>query len=142
MPQVEIAPGLLVPDALLRFSFARSSGPGGQNVNKVSSKARLHICLADLAAHASPQTVQRLVLLAGAARLNDAGDLVIVSEESRSQSANRQICLDRLRELLLEASRPVRKRRKSKPTRGSNQRRLDAKKQHGVNKRTRAQRPE
>ena len=139
---VEIAPGLLVPDAILRFTFSRSSGPGGQNVNKLSTKARLHVALADLSTHMNPDALQRLVLLAGTGRLNDAGDLVIACEESRSQSANRDTCLERLRELLLQAAQPVRKRRKSKPTRGSNQRRLDAKKVRGAHKRSRSDRPE
>jgi len=132
----EIAPGLFIPESALHFSFARSGGPGGQNVNKVSSKARLAILLADLQRILARGTYERLLVQA-ASRINDAGDLVITSDESRSQLANRAICLERLRNILLEAKRVPRVRRATKPSKSAKQRRLGAKKHRGEIKRGR-----
>jgi ribosome-associated protein len=127
---VEIAPGVHAPQSVLRFEFVRSSGPGGQNVNKVSSKARLHIAMADLARLLPPAALARLESLARA-RISDAGELIIAADESRSQQANRQACLDRLRELIVQAQRTPKKRRPSKPTKASKQRRMNKKKARG-----------
>lgn len=135
-PGVEIAPGLYVPDSVLEFEFVRSSGPGGQNVNKVSSKARLHVAMAELGRVMHPAALARLADLAGS-RVSAAGVLIIAADESRSQHANRQECLDRLRELIVAAQRVPKKRRASKPTKGSKQRRLQAKKARGQIKRGR-----
>ncbi|MCX5658647.1 MAG: alternative ribosome rescue aminoacyl-tRNA hydrolase ArfB [Planctomycetota bacterium] len=134
---VEIAPRVVVPESELRFNFSRSSGPGGQNVNKLSTKTRLAVSLALLEARIGPSAMAHLIDLAGPARLTDAGDLTLVCEENRSQQANRRGCLERLRELLVEAMRPRRKRRATRPTRGSKQRRLNSKKQRGDIKRQR-----
>ena len=62
---IEIAPGIVLPSAAMRWSFARSSGPGGQNVNKVSSKAILRVGLDDLRAVLPPWAIERLITLAG-----------------------------------------------------------------------------
>jgi ribosome-associated protein len=133
---IEIAPGLYVPESWLRFSFARSGGPGGQNVNKVSSKARMAVSMGDLQTVLSRGTFERLSVQA-ASRITDAGELVITCEESRSQHANRATCLERLREILVEAKRVPRVRRATKPSKGARQRRLESKKQRGQVKRQR-----
>jgi ribosome-associated protein len=133
---IEIAPGLFVPEAILQFSFSRSGGPGGQNVNKVSSKARLAIALKDLQPRLARGTFERLAA-AAASRINDAGELVITSDESRSQHENRAICLQRLRTILLEARRVPRVRRATKPSKASKQRRLGEKKRRSEVKRGR-----
>lgn len=134
---VEVAPRVFLAESDLRFTFSRSSGPGGQNVNKLSTKARLAVSLALLEAKIGHAAMAHLIELAGPARLTDAGDLTLVCEESRSQQANRRACLDRLREMLVEAMRPRRHRRATRPTRGSKQRRLQSKKQRGDLKRQR-----
>ena len=134
---VEVAPGIFLPESTLRFSFARSSGPGGQNVNKLSTKARLHVALADLRPRIGEGAAHRLIELAGPSRLNVEGDLVLSADESRSQRANREACLDRLRELLVRALHPPRPRKKTRPSKASKRRRLEAKKRRGEVKRLR-----
>ncbi len=135
----EIAPGLFVPESWLRFSFSRSGGPGGQNVNKVSSKARMAIAMSDLQTVLSRGTFDRLGEQA-APRINDAGELVITCEESRSQHANRAACLERLRRILIEAKKIPRIRRATKPSRSAKQKRLNEKKIRGETKRSRTSR--
>ena len=137
MDGLEIAPGLFVPESWLRFSFSRSGGPGGQNVNKVSSKARMAISMSDLQTVLARGTFDRLSEQAKT-RINDAGELVITCEESRSQHANRATCIERLREILVEAKRIPRVRRKTKPSKSAKQKRLTEKKIRGETKRRRS----
>jgi ribosome-associated protein len=125
--RVELAPGVSVPESALRFQYARSSGPGGQNVNKVNTKAEAWVPLAALAGGGlSERAAGRLVMLAGR-RLTEAGEIHIASDTHRTQRANRQAVLDRLRELLLEALHEPKARRKRKPSRAAKQRRLESK---------------
>ena len=131
---VEIAPGRGVPAEALSLTYVLSSGPGGQNVNKRATKCRLRIALADLPL-SDPQR-HRLRALAGR-RVTLGGELVIESAEHRSQSQNRRACMDRLRELVLRALVPPKRRVATRPTRGSRERRLGAKKQRGDLKRRR-----
>src|SRR5438105_4926560 len=122
----EINAHLRIPDDELRFSFARSGGPGGQNVNKVSSKAILHW---NLAANTSiPITVKDRLRTLQRNRITVEGDLVIHAQNHRDQERNKLECLDRLRDMLLQAATVPKKRRPSKPSRGSKERRLHAKK--------------
>jgi len=123
---LEITPTIKIPDAELRLSFARSSGPGGQNVNKVSSKAILHFDI--LKSPNIPPDVRARFLTAYGSRVTNAGDVVIHSEEYRDQPKNIQSSLDKLREMILAVLRPPKKRRPIKPTRGSKVRRLNEKK--------------
>ncbi|HEX5106444.1 MAG TPA: alternative ribosome rescue aminoacyl-tRNA hydrolase ArfB [Pirellulaceae bacterium] len=123
---LQISPSLTIPDDELRFSFARSSGPGGQNVNKVSSKAVLHFAVA--ASPTLPDDVRGRFLERYASRITNAGEIVIHSDEFRDQPKNIQSCLDKLREMLLAVLRPPKKRRPTKPTKGSKVRRLKDKK--------------
>ncbi len=116
---------LVIPACDLSWTAARSSGPGGQNVNKVASKVDLRF---DLPANVSlrPEIRARLVERHGA-RLDAQGRLVIISQSARSQAANLAQALERLAGWI-EAATHVRKtRRPTKPTRGSIRRRLDAK---------------
>ena len=124
LPGLELAPGVRVPQGLLTFSFAASSGPGGQNVNKRATKAELRLPLWALPIPAD--ALLRLTALAGR-RLTDTGELVITSDEQRSQSQNRAACLQRLRELLVQALARPKRRRPTRPTRGSVERRLESK---------------
>jgi ribosome-associated protein len=121
-----IAPELRIPDAELRLSFARSSGPGGQNVNKVSSKAVLHFDV--LTSPSLPQDVRERFLKHYASRITNAGEVVIHSDEFRDQPKNIKACYDKLREMIAAVLRAPKKRRPTKPTRGSKVRRLNEKK--------------
>ncbi len=134
---IPIAPGVSVPERLLSFSFARSSGPGGQNVNKVSSKATLLVPLADLAPHLDGGTLFRLRQIAGR-MITEDGWLHITSDESRSQVANKKACIDKLRQLIIQAHARPKHRRKTKPSRGSKERRLESKKIRGDVKKRRS----
>jgi ribosome-associated protein len=113
----------------MRFQFARSSGPGGQNVNKLNTKAELWVSISALRGISS-DSMGRLMLLAGR-RLTRQGEIHLTAEASRSQEANRQAVLDRLRELLIAAMHRPRPRRKTRPSRASRQKRLNAKKHRG-----------
>src|SRR5947199_10872540 len=126
---LEITPTIRVPDAELRLSFARSSGPGGQNVNKVSSKAILHFDV--LTTPSLPPDVRQRFLERYQTRLTNAGEIVIHSEEFRDQPRNIRACYNKLREMVLTVLRPPKKRRATKPTRGSKVRRLNEKKRRG-----------
>jgi len=131
---IPLAPGVRIAPALLTFSFASSSGPGGQNVNKKATKAELRIRLSDLPL--PHDALARLAALAGR-RLTDAGELVIAADEYRSQGRNRDACLQRLRELIVQAQVRPKRRRATRPSRGSVERRIKEKKLRAARKRTR-----
>lgn len=134
---VELAPRVYVPEAVLRVSFTTSRGPGGQNVNKRLTACELRVSLADLPI--TEPAKNRLRKLAGS-RLTLEDELILVSDEHRSQQQNKAECLARLREMLVRAVTPPRPRVKTKPTKGSKQRRLQAKKEAGE-KKSRRQKP-
>jgi len=112
----------------ISFEYFRSSGPGGQNVNKVSTGVRLRF---DLRNAALPETVKlRLTELAGK-RLTKEGVLLIESSRFRNQARNQQQALQRLNALLQRAWKPPRQRKPTRPNRTAVQRRLKRKKQRG-----------
>lgn len=120
--RIAILPGLAIDADELEFSYVRSSGPGGQNVNKVSTAARLRFNA--LASRSLSDAVKsRLACLAGG-RIDADGVLTIFSQVYRSQARNRQDAIDRLVGLLRAAATPPKKRRKTRPTPASRQRRL------------------
>jgi ribosome-associated protein len=124
----------VVPDADLSWRFSRSSGPGGQHVNTTDTRVQLSFDLAGSSAF--PDRLKERML----ARLGD--QVVVVAEEHRSQLRNRRAAEDRLAELLEEAMRPPpRPRVPTKPSKGSQQRRIHQKKKRGETKRLRG-RPE
>ncbi len=126
---------LLVPDEDFEWRFVRASGPGGQNVNKVSSAVQLRFLLPQNST--LPAAVkQRLRRLAGQ-RLNADGSILIAARSERSQEQNRREALERLEALLREAMVVPKIRRKTKPTRASQERRIDTKKKRGSAKRDR-----
>jgi ribosome-associated protein len=122
---LDVGGRLLVPAEELRFTYARSSGPGGQNVNKVSTKAILRW---DVAASASlPADVRARLVERHGGRVNTDGVLVIACDEHRSQARNTEECLERLRALLAEALDPPPPRVATRPSRAAKRRRLDEK---------------
>jgi ribosome-associated protein len=123
---LEITPTLRIPEAELRLSFARSGGPGGQNVNKVSSKAVLHFDV--VASPSLPPDVRQRFLERFRSRITTAGEIVIHSDEFRDQPKNIAAGYEKLRQMILAVLKPPKKRRATKPTRGSKVRRLSEKK--------------
>jgi ribosome-associated protein len=129
-----------IPADELQFTFARSSGPGGQNVNKVASKATLRW---DVRGTPSlPEDVKQRFLTTYQSRLTTLGEILIVSQESRDQPRNIEICREKLRQMILAVVRPPKKRRATKPTKGSQTRRLNEKKSRSQVKNGRRFRPE
>lgn len=145
---VEVAPGVRVAAASLRWAFARSGGPGGQNVNKLETKAELRVSVDDLPingrararlrAEAGDRVVgaEDYVDEEGRARVR-GGDLVLTSQTHRSQSRNKDECLEKLREMIVRSLVEPKVRRKTRPSRSSKERRLNEKKSRGDIKRGR-----
>jgi ribosome-associated protein len=135
---VEVGPGVFLSSAAMRFQFARSGGPGGQNVNKLNTKAELWVNPAALRGmHA--EAVERLRRLAGK-RLTKEGEIHIVAETARTQEQNRSAVMEKLRELVVAAVHRPKVRRKTRPSRAAKERRIVEKKKRGETK-ARRQRP-
>ena len=130
-----ITPSISIAEDEISWAFVRASGPGGQNVNKVSTAAQLRF---DVAKSGSlPDAVkQRLARLAGR-RMTDDGVLVIDARRYRSRQRNRDDAVSRLAALIRAAAEAPKARRRTKPTAASRRRRLDVKKRRGETKRLR-----
>jgi ribosome-associated protein len=126
---VEIVRGVRIAESAIRFRYARSSGPGGQNVNKVNTKAELWVPL-DALFGLTARALDRLKQMAGK-RLTIAGEIHIASDTERTQEANRAAVMDRLRALLAQAVHEPKARRKTKPSRTAKRRRVEAKRRRG-----------
>ena len=126
---LHITETLAIADWELSESFMRSSGPGGQNVNKVSTAVELRF-EADRSPHLSPSVKARLKKLAGR-RWTVEGAIVIQVEDTRSQARNREIARERLVEMIRAALVPPKRRIATKPTLGSQRRRVAAKTARG-----------
>jgi len=124
-----------VAPAELRFEFFRSSGPGGQNVNKVATAVRLRFDVRN--SPSLPPDVKARLLRLAANRLTDDGVLLIEARRFRTQEQNREDASARLMAWIAKASTPPRPRRATKPSRASRQRRLDTKQRHSAAKRQR-----
>lgn len=130
-----VAPGVVIPASELEWSASRSSGPGGQNVNRVSTKVELRFDLRQTRALDSG-TRARLRDKARS-RLDADGKLVIVSQTTRSQAQNLELARERLAALIRAALTPPKPRRATRPTRASKERRLEGKRRASDKKRTR-----
>ncbi|MCA9086424.1 MAG: aminoacyl-tRNA hydrolase [Planctomycetaceae bacterium] len=129
---LEINNHIQIPESEFTFTFARSGGPGGQNVNKVNSKAVMHW---DVARTPSlPDPVRERFLAKYHNRMTTDGLLVIQSQKTRDQTKNVLDCMSKLKELILKVVAPPVKRRPTKPTRGSQQRRIKEKKSQSQKK--------
>lgn len=128
-------PAIAIPEAELIESFVRASGPGGQNVNKLSTAVQLRFDVRRSRALPDPVAV-RLMRLAGR-RLTDDGILVLVAQRFRTQERNRADARERLAALVAEAAIPPTPRRPTRPTLASKKRRLEEKTKRGATKRLR-----
>jgi ribosome-associated protein len=125
-----------IPDGDLQFNFVRASGPGGQNVNKVATAAQLRFDLAGTLA-LSASVKARLRALAGH-RVSAEGTLLINARNHRTQEGNRREALARLQDLIARATLEPKKRRATRPTFGSQQRRMEDKTQRKRRKQLRS----
>ena len=133
-----VNPNIKISPAEFTFTFARSGGPGGQNVNKVASKAILR--WSPLASPSLPDDVRDRFAAAYGSRLTSAGELIIASDRFRDQGRNRTDCLDRLRAMLLAVARPPKRRKPTQPSRASKARRLAEKQRRSTTKKLRQKR--
>lgn len=126
MADLQINHRLQISDSEFVWRFARSGGPGGQNVNKVASKATLIWSIA--ASAPIPVDVKHRMAALYPSYFTKDGELQVTSQRYREQDRNRQDCLEKLRSMLIHALHVPKKRKKTKPSRGSKMARLQAKK--------------
>jgi ribosome-associated protein len=137
---VRITSTVVIPWRELSFRASRAGGPGGQHVNTSSTRIELWWDAATTSVLDEETTARVLQRLAG--RLDSSQRLRVVAAGSRSQLQNRDAAVDRFRELLAEALRIRKPRKKTRPTAGSRERRIKAKKTRGLTKRLRQRPPE
>lgn len=127
---IPVTPRISLDERELSFSFIRASGPGGQNVNKVSSAVQLRFDVRN--SPALPESVKaRLEMLAGR-RLTQDGVLVLLAQQHRSQERNREDAIARLVDLVRQAAVVPKARRATRPTLGSKKRRVESKVRRGA----------
>ena len=136
MSGIFIRHGLIIPDAELEESFIQSSGPGGQNVNKVASAVQLRLDIKN--SPSLPEPVKQMLLSLADTRLDKAGILTVTARRFREQARNRADARARLAELIRAATKPRKARRPTRPTKASIKRVAEGKKRRGRIKKGRA----
>lgn len=126
---------LSIPEDEIEWSYSRSGGPGGQNVNKVASKVQLRWRMAP--STAIPEFAKERFRILFPSRCTQEGDVLVVSQRYRDQERNREDCVVKLGEMVRASLRTPTPRKATKPTRGSKLRRLDAKKKQSGKKQLR-----
>jgi ribosome-associated protein len=126
---------IAIPLDEFSFDYARSGGPGGQNVNKVASKAILRWHPGN--SPSLPPAVKERLLRAIASKLTTEGELIVTSQLTRDQGRNADDCLEKVRRLVLAAATPPKTRRATKPTKASRERRLESKEKRSETKKLR-----
>ncbi|MDD5206879.1 MAG: alternative ribosome rescue aminoacyl-tRNA hydrolase ArfB [Desulfobacterales bacterium] len=132
---LRITPAISIDEKEIKESFVRASGPGGQNVNKVSTAVQLRFDV--LRSPSLPEDARQRLIRIGGKRVTDDGVLVIDARRFRTQDRNRQDARDRLIEIVRKAARKPKPRKATRPTAASRQRRIEEKKQRGKVKRMR-----
>ena len=132
---LEVTPRIRIPCREFEWGVARSSGPGGQNVNKVNSKVMLRWPL--LVSEGLPPDVRARFVAAFGRRLTNEGDLVLTSERFRDQPRNVTDCLEKLTEMLRSVAVAPKARKPSKPSKASKRRRVESKRQRAEVKQSR-----
>lgn len=127
-----VSPNLIIPAEEFELSFSRSSGKGGQNVNKVSTKALLKWNFKD--SNAMPQAMKTRFRNHFGTRINLLGEVVIQSDRYRSQLQNENDCFDKLLEMIKVVEFPPKARRKTKPSKAQKKKRLDSKRKNSEKK--------
>lgn len=122
MSTIRIGPGVEIEESELDWAFTRASGPGGQHVNKVATAVELRFDVAN--SPSLPDDVRSRLLKLERSRITDDGVLIIESRATRSQLRNRKLAEDQLIDAIRQAMIPPKRRRKTKPTRASQERRL------------------
>lgn len=122
---LQITHSIAIPDSEFELTYVRSSGPGGQNVNKVSSKCQLRWNAAE--SPSIPAHLKERVLAKLATRLTTEGDLLLSSDSYRDQGRNREDCLAKLKAILIEALHVPKKRKPTRATKSSQRKRVDSK---------------
>jgi ribosome-associated protein len=130
-----VSEGIQIPDGEFQWTFVRSGGPGGQNVNKVASKAVLRWNVAD--SPSLPEPVKLRLRVQQRRRITAEGELLVNSQRYRDQERNREDCLEKLRGMILQAATPPKPRRPTRPSRGSRERRLQEKRRRASTKTSR-----
>jgi ribosome-associated protein len=125
---IRITDDVVIDDREVEERFVRASGPGGQNVNKVSTAVELRF---DIRASSLPSAVKDRLLMLAAGRVTSDGVLLIDSREHRTQARNREAARERLVALIAQAARTPRRRKATRPGRAAREKRLDAKKLRG-----------
>ena len=136
LAMLQVSPTLVIPDDELVERFVRSSGPGGQNVNKVATAVELRFDVVN--SPSLPEPVRARLLARRDRRLTDEGVLVLSAQRFRTQDRNREDARERLAALIAAVLVPPKKRIATKPTKGSKERRLGAKRERSTVKKHRS----